>query len=169
MPPPFFFPPLSNRLVFPPDKDLITCKEDLESEPDSDRKKEGTTNKKSFWKATGPRCRKGTLCLTIRTAAFAFMCVCALLCRHACCFSGELRRILHLVVLVKHLGPESAPSAVGYFRGRKKISSFSIMVFLQMDSLYPLVVWHATSLKNDHWAFVHYCCIYVIIFKRFPM
>lgn len=36
------------------------------------------------------------------------------------------------------------------------------MVFLQMDSLYSLVVWHATSLKNDHWAF--FCALLLILF-----
>lgn len=39
-------------------------------------KERGPTNKKYLWKATGLWCCKSTLCLAIRTAAFAFMCVC---------------------------------------------------------------------------------------------
>lgn len=68
--PPHFLP-LLTLIVFQSDKDLITCEVDLEPEPRSERKR-GPTSKKYFWKATVPRCCKGTLCLAIRTAALAF-------------------------------------------------------------------------------------------------
>lgn len=58
------------------------------------------------------------------------------------------------VVHVWHLGSGRACSTLGYFRGG--CNFFSIMVFLQMDSVYSLVVWHATSLKNDHCALLLY-------------
>lgn len=59
---------------------------------------------------------------------------------------------------MRHLGSERGWSASGYFRG-ENICSFSIMFFfffLQMDSLYSLVVWHATFLKTDH------CALFVL-------
>lgn len=66
------------------------------------------------------------------------------------------------------LPERSTADALGYFKGevkKKKISSFSMMFFLHMDSFYPLVAWPAASLRNDCWAFLHYCCIYVIMLK----
>lgn len=70
---------------------------------------------------------------------------------------------------MRHLGSERGWSASGYFRG-ENICSFSIMFsffffFLQMDSLYSLVVWHATLLKTDHCAlFVLRLCIFAFVF-----
>lgn len=81
--PPHFLP-LSTLIVFQSDKDLITREVDLEPEPLSERKR-GPTSKKYFWKATVPRCCKGTLCLAIRTAALAFY---VRVCPWVCCFSG---------------------------------------------------------------------------------
>lgn len=81
--PPHFLP-LSTLIVFQSDKDLITREVDLEPEPLSERKR-GPTSKKYFWKATVPRCCKGTLCLAIRTAALAFY---VRVCPCVCCFSG---------------------------------------------------------------------------------
>lgn len=51
-------------------------------------------------------------------------------------------------------------------RKRGKQCSFFIMVLLQMDSLYPLVVLAATSLKADHSVLLCYWCIHFFIFKQ---
>ena len=69
---------------------------------------------------------------------------------------------------MRHLGSGRGCRASGYFRA-ENICSFSIMFFfsfllffffcLQMDSLYSLVVWHATLLKTDH------CALFVLRFS----
>lgn len=74
-------------------------------------------------------------------------------------------RFFFLVIYERHLDSERGCSALGYFRG-EKCCSFSIMVFLQMGSLNSLVVWHATSLKTDRYAFLCILVAFIPLYSR---